>query len=721
VIAGKTGLYVLLLSVHGRIRGESMELGVDADTGGQVKYVVELARTLARHPDVERVDLVTRRIEGARVDPVYAEPFEELAPGARIVRVPCGPRRYLAKESLWPYLEGFIDNVVKYLRAEGRAPDLVHGHYADAGYVASYLTALLNVMMVFTGHSLGRVKRARLLARGSREEALERRYRLSRRIAAEEQSLEEAAFVVASSTQEVEEQYAAYDHYRPDRMAVIPPGVDLSRFRPPAGEDPAAYPIADEVFRFLRAPEKPIVLALSRPDPRKNVSALIEAFGEHPTLRRAANLVLVLGPREDIRGMPKPARGVLRDVLQLIDRYDLYGSVAYPKHHEPEDVPDLYRLAAARRGVFVNPALTEPFGLTLLEAASSGLPVVATNDGGPKEILSRCGCGALVDPLDTRGLGEAIHDALADASRWERWSRAGVEGVERHYSWRAHVDRYMEEIADHLQKPRPQTSVFSVRRRLFSADRAVVSDIDHTLIGDREALERLIALLDEAGGRVAFGIATGRSVALAMEALEAWDIPMPTALLTSVGTEIHYGPNLVKDERWADHIRYRWDPAGLRRAMGAIPGVTPQPPEGQADFKISYDIDPATVPPTKAVQRHLRRQGLSVTVVRSHERFLDLLPVRASKGLAVRYFALRWGIPIERVLVAGDSGNDEEMLVGNSLAVVVGNHDAELERLRGLPRVHFAEGEYAQGILDGIEHYDFLGAIRVPEIEEETV
>ena len=63
------GRYVMLLSVHGLVRGADLELGRDADTGGQIKYVVELARALARHPEVERVDLVTRRIEDERVDP----------------------------------------------------------------------------------------------------------------------------------------------------------------------------------------------------------------------------------------------------------------------------------------------------------------------------------------------------------------------------------------------------------------------------------------------------------------------------------------------------------------------------------------------------------------------------------------------------------------------------------------------------------------------------
>jgi len=88
--------------------------------------------------------------------------------------------------------------------------------------------------------------------------------------------------------------------------------------------------------------------------------------------------------------------------------------------------------------------------------------------------------------------------------------------------------------------------------------------------------------------------------------------------------------------------------------------------------------------------------------------------MRASKGAALRYFADKWGIPVERILVAGDSGNDEEMLSGETLGVVVGNHSEELERLRDRERIYFANGCHAWGIIEGINHYDFLGTVRVP-------
>ncbi|MBW2495610.1 MAG: HAD-IIB family hydrolase [Deltaproteobacteria bacterium] len=711
----RDGFYLMLLSLHGLVRGHELELGRDADTGGQVTYVVELARALAKHEVVDKVDLVTRLVDDSRVDPDYAVPVEEIAPDARIVRISAGPRRYLAKERLWSHLDAFTDNLVRFLRSEGRAPDLVHGHYADAGYVAARLAGLLDVPMAFTGHSLGRVKRQRLLARGTKSAAIEKRYRIAQRIEAEETALDNAAFVVASTHQEIEEQYQLYDKYAPSRMLVIPPGVDLDRFSPPERGNWTDPPIQREVHRFLHDRDKPMILSLSRPDPRKNIPTLLRAYGRNDRLREAANLVLVIGTRDDLRLANRAVRKVMTEVLYLIDRYDLYGSISYPKRHLPDDVPDLYRLATRTGGVFVNSALTEPFGLTLLEAAASGLPIVATEDGGPRDILAACQNGLLVDPLDPAALGEALLGAIADTERWGKWSRSGLVGVHRHFSWTAHADRYLRAARLAINRTKKRRNVFSVKRRLIAADRLVMTDIDNTLIGDEKGLRELLDRLQDAGDRVAFGIATGRRTELTLEALRQWKIPMPTALITSVGSAIHYGPRLVEDGDWEQHINFRWNPTGLRSAMRKLPGLKLQPKEGQGDFKISYFIDPRKAPSDKEIRRHLRSLKLAAKIVRSHDAYLDLLPIRSSKGMALRYLALKWGFPPERILVAGDSGNDEEMLTGNVLGVVVGNHEPELAKLRDEPRIYFARAEYAWGILEGIDYYDFLGKIRVPE------
>ena len=705
------GLYLLHLSLHGLVRGTSPELGRDPDTGGQVTYVLELVRALARSAGVARVDLVTRLVEDPAAGPDYAVPEEALAGTARLVRLPFGPRRYLRKELLWPHLPALVDRCVEYLRAQERLPHLIHSHYADAGYVGVRLSQLLGIPLVHTGHSLGRTKRSRLLAGGRLESSLERQFRFTHRVAAEEEVLENARLVLASTRQEVEEQWGEYENFRPGRFAVVPPGVDTSRFSPP-------FPIRartsfSAVDRWLRDPHLPLVLAISRPSPKKNLPALVEAFGRDPALRERANLAIFPGVRDDVATTEEEARGVFTDLLLAADRHDLWGSIALPKTHTPEEVPEIYRVAARRRGVFVNPALTEPFGLTILEAAASGLPVVATADGGPREILANCRNGLLVDPRDVDALSQALREALSDSARWSQWSRNGLRRVHDTYSWDGHVERYLALCTRLLRRERK-----ALRRRhaalgatplarLADASHLLVTDIDDTLIGDEEALARLLLWRAANAPRVAFGVATGRSFARTLEVLDTWKVPVPDVLVTSVGTEIRFTPDLKPDKAWEGHIRHGWRREEVIRALAGAPGMKKQPAVNDGPFKASWDVLPGRNVDLEGVRRLLRARGLAARLVFSQGKFLDVLPVRASKGLAVRFLALRLGLPLESFLVAGDSGNDLEMLVGDTMAVVVGNHKPELEELRGRDRVYFASASFAGGILEGIGHYRF--------------
>ena len=125
-------LKISLISLHGLIRAKDPELGRDADTGGQIKYVLELARELASHPNVREVELITRQIIDSRVSDDYAQLQESISDNAKIVRIPFGPKRYLKKEALWPYIEMFVDQTLVHFRRRG-LPDIIHGHYADAG------------------------------------------------------------------------------------------------------------------------------------------------------------------------------------------------------------------------------------------------------------------------------------------------------------------------------------------------------------------------------------------------------------------------------------------------------------------------------------------------------------------------------------------------------------------------------------------------------------
>ncbi len=710
------GLYLCLISIHGLIRGNDLELGRDADTGGQTKYVVELARALAAHPATARVDLLTRLVDDPGVSNDYKAPLENLGHGARIVRIEAGPSGYLPKETLWGHLDSFVDNTINFFQQQQRQPDLLHSHYADAGYVGSRLSHLLGIPLIHTGHSLGRVKRRRLLASGLNASEVEERYNMTRRIEAEELTLSSAERVITSTNQEIEEQYELYDYYQPEQMRVIPPGTDLTRFHPPEGKE-WQTDIAGAITRFLREPEKPIILALSRPDTRKNIAALVTAYGEDKTLQEAANLVIVAGNRDDIGDLDSGAQEVLTGLLMQIDRYDLYGRVAYPKHHAADDVPLIYRLSAVSGGVFVNPALTEPFGLTLIEAAASGLPIVATEDGGPRDIIQNCKNGVLVNPLDPEDIAKGIKEVLNNWEKWQQRSTRGLQGVREHYSWEAHAQHYLEmirPIAEKTSTPlvRPSRS----RRALLYQDRAIFTDLDQNLLGDPDSLPRLVQVIRENRTNFAFGIATGRRLDSALKVMKQHAIPEPDVLITSGGTSIHYAPKLTQDTAWTRHIEKQWTPHVVARVLSGLPGLLRQPKVEQSRFKLSYYIDPEKAPCLDEINQMLHQEEQAVNAILSFGQFLDIMPIRASKGLALRYMAARWDIPLEHILVAGGSGADEDMMRGNTLAVVVGNrHNEELSQLEETERIFFAKSPGPAGILEAMDYYDFLGECRAPD------
>lgn len=708
--AARKPLFIVLISVHGLIRGHDLELGRDADTGGQTKYVVELARALGAHADVERAVLLTRRVIDDQVAPDYAEPLERLTDKACIVRIECGEQKYLRKEMLWDSLENFSDNALAWLKSQGRIPDVIHSHYADAGYVGARLSHQLGVPLVHTGHSLGRNKRQQLLASGIKRGEIETTYHISRRIEAEEATLGVAECVITSTQQEIEQQYGLYDFYQPERMQVIPPGTDLEQFYPARGDERHSA-IAAELGRFLQQPDKPLILALSRPDPRKNIVALIEAYGESPRLQQAANLVVVAGNRDDIQDMEDVPRTTLNEILLAIDKYDLYGKVAYPKHHKPEEVAALYRLAAASGGVFVNPALTEPFGLTLIEAAACGLPIVATEDGGPVDIIRNCHNGRLINPLDKAALAEALLQTLADKAEWRRLAQNGIEGVRRHYSWTAHVERYLAVVRPLVEKTEPLPRMALRRHPGMFRERALFTSLDLNLIGDQDSLPPLLQAMRSHRKSIIFGIATGRRLDDALATLRQHNIPQPDVLITSQGTEIHYAPNLTEDAVWARHIDHLWNPRAVRQILAEIPGLALQPRKYQSAFKISYYIDPE-VADVQEIRKVLLRNEQAVNAVFSFGQYLDVLPVRASKGLALRWCAEQLGFPLENTLVAGVTGADADMLRGNTLGVVVDSrHLAELSGLANIEKIYFSERPHAAGILEAMRHYDFLPAV----------
>ena len=712
------GLYIQLFSIHGLIRGFDPELGRDADTGGQVVYVLELAKALSEHPKVEKVELVTRLIRDKKVSEDYSVPVEKINDKFSIVRIKCGGRKYIRKELLWDHLEEFVDKSIKYIKSVGRLPDIIHSHYADAGYVCTELTQFFGIPFIHTGHSLGISKKHRLIEDGMKPEEIEKKYKIGHRIEVEENIIHFANLIVTSTNQEIEKQYGDYENTTGGKFRVIPPGINLSRFYPynktikhDRKTAMLLQMISTKLLTFFIQIDKPLILTVCRPDKRKNIAGLITAYGEDKQLQEKANLAIFAGIREDIQTMQDNEREVLTEILLLMDKYNLYGKMAIPKQHEIEhEVPELYRIAAETGGVFVNAGLTEPFGLTLIEAAACGVPVVATNDGGPRDILKNCKNGILVDVTGHKNISRALNKIIDNKKTWLRFSEDGINNVRKYYTWNAHTSSYLNEAGKLIKSGQPSLNDFApVGKKLFKADKFVITDIDNTLIGDDKSLAEFIRLLNDLHRNVGFAVATGRTIESAFGILKKNGIPYPDIIISSVGSEIYYNYNgkLVYSKGWGAHLNNQWNRERIKNLLSKFDFLHYQEEDTQRKYKVSYYTSDVS-DNLKMVNDILIQNKIKANVIFSHGQYLDILPYRASKGKAIRYLSYRWNIPYENILVAGDSGNDSEMLKGELLGVVVANYSEELESLRGQKRIYFAKRKFAGGIIDGINYYNFL-------------
>jgi sucrose-phosphate synthase len=526
--------------------------------------------------------------------------------------------------------------------------------------------------------------------------------------------------VITSTNYEKNVLYKPYESQDLSKMKVIPPGLDLDTFFPYYHyeiQDPsiteemklAQYSMVKELQRFLTNVDKPFILALCRPEARKNIDLLIDVYGKSKELQAIANLVIVAGIRDDITKMEEGEKQVLTDMLLLMDRYDLYGKMAIPKHHNPQrDVPEIYRLAAMKRGIFVSTAALENFGLTFIEASAVGLPFVGTDKGGVRDIYENCESGILVDISNRKAIEEILYTLLTDTEQWQKLSENGVQHIRQVYNWKAHVDTYLSHLKTVLNNKKKQPALAT---RMGSIEHLLVCDIDNTLTGDRAAADELAKVLEAHHDRVGFAIATGRSFESAQEVLKHYSFPTPDILITAVGSEIHYGSKDVPDKGWTHYIRRRWKPDVIREVLSAFPELEMQNEEGtQRRYKISYTIKEGSEIPSlmERIRTALSEARSMQHLVLSHDTYLDILPYRASKGDAIHYIAWKWGIEASRVLTAGDSGNDRDMFSNPLRSIIVANHEESLNTIRKSKRVFFATKDSAAGVLEGLRHFKVI-------------
>ena len=679
-------MFVCHIALQGCLTLSDVPYGINADTGGHITYLLELACASARDPEIERIDIVTRGFMDSKLGMRFEAQCAEARGKISLVRLDDGDPSYLPKEALHERHEELCAAFLEYLHDLDRLPDIIHAHYADAGILARHAKEQLGIPYIFTGHSLGAVKGD---INGSVDESLRTR------IGVEERSLDMADAVIASSRDEAEAQYAHYASIEAGRIRVIPPGCDLHRFE---SAQPSEKVRAD-LAQFLRDPAKPILLAIARPVRKKNLLGLVEAYATDTALQDAANLVIVAGCRSLLGDLETECREAMQELIEAIDRYDLYGKVAYPKNHDPADIPAYYAVARESGGVFVNPALNEPFGLTLLEAAASRLPVVATDSGGPNDIVERCNNGELVCPRDPLAIATACRNIVTDRRKWVRYATAGGQAIAA-YDWSAHREQY-HRLLKELTGPLPKAPKW---------DRILICDIDNTLLGDHAALHEFLSWQAEHAGQIALGIATGRSFHSAQAILAAEGVPTPDVIISSVGTRIHWYDRderrFVEDADWRRRVENAWDDKRTRDVAASLK-LRPQALLEQHQGKASYFVDDRD---PDVLRTALRARGLKVEIVASHGRYLDILAEGTGKGPAVGHVADKLSLTQSRVVVAGDSGNDLTMLRACPFPIVVGNASDGLAQDPSLSHAYRAEGCYAAGVLEGVRYFQAQGS-----------
>jgi mannosylfructose-phosphate synthase len=391
---------ICALSVHGYLDPRPI-LGA-TDTGGQVTYVLELSKALARLGVA--VDIYTRRFGNRSADDTVAQ-------DVRVLRVPCGGDEFIRKEDLLPHLDEYVANMISFVETNGLRYDLIHAHYWDAGYVGVKLADRMGIPLVFTAHSLGAWKKEQM---GGDPDEMEKTFKFSQRIRWEKEIFRRASAQTVT-TIDGKQAYKRLYGFESDRLVVISPGVDVRRFRPePSQPPPRVKTPANYVF------------ALSRIDSNKGLDFLIRAFDR---LRDRCDASLVIGGGSKD---PKPYEvEVKRGLGRLVESLGLSGRVAFTGYIPDDQLDSYYRNAR----VFVLPSKYEPFGMTVLEAMACGAPVVVTRHGGLSRVLTDRKDCLLVDPSEPEELSSAILEVLSNASLARRLRRAGLELVMKRFSW----------------------------------------------------------------------------------------------------------------------------------------------------------------------------------------------------------------------------------------------------------------------------------------------
>lgn len=413
--------HIAMLSTHGYF-DPVPKLG-RTDTGGQVVYVLELAKALSR--EGYKADIFTRWFDKSQkqIDPVPGYP------DVRVIRIPAGPWEFIPKEFIYDVLPELANNMISFIKENSLDYDLYHGHYVDAGIVALDVAKAMSKPVYFTAHSLGGWKRDQM---GGEPEEMEKKFNFRHRIAEEIRIFDHVNAQSLTSVVQHEKLKELYD-YEADNIVIIPPGVDVHSFYPPKeGEARVQTSLPDKY-----------VFCLSRIDTNKGHDLLLHAWD---IVRREIDDVdLVIGGGSP---NPKPRElGVFASMDEIIQKAGMQERVTRIGY-----VPDgMMRAYYQQAEIFVMPSLFEPFGMTSQEAMACGTPVVASKFGGIRNTIRNGYNGLLVDPSDPGEFAEAMIQLLKDDSKRDEIGRNSHNVIMEEYSWEAIARRHIEFYIKYIQ------------------------------------------------------------------------------------------------------------------------------------------------------------------------------------------------------------------------------------------------------------------------------
>ena len=243
-----------------------------------------------------------------------------------------------------------------------------------------------------------------------------------------------------------------------------------------------------------------------------------------------------------------------------------------------------------------------------------------------------------------------------------------------------------------------------------------VTDLDYTLVGDKKALDKLNQRLEkhrkEYGTRIVY--ATGRSLILYKQLTQEQSLIEPDALIASVGTEIYLDSKTYKlDSEWSEKLTFGWNPNLIAKIANKYLELVPQQQSEQGIFKASYLIrEKDAVKILPELRSELESNSLKFNLIYSGGKDLDILPLHADKGLAVKFLQQKWEVDSTRTDVCGDSGNDIALFsAGEERGIIVGNARPELLEwcnAYSTDRHYLAQASYAAGIIEGLKYFNFL-------------